>query len=59
MEKMDTACIELLYLLFSFAKFCALNVAISFSDWTTNGELFGIHMSPGIPEDPTNISSRK
>ena len=37
-------------------KFYALNIIIiSLSDWTRNGEFFGIHNSPVSPINPPNI----
>ena len=40
---MDREYIDALYLYLFFAKFCAINVSISLSDWTPNGECFGTH----------------
>ena len=51
---MDREYIDPLYLL--LLMFYALNVVISLSDWTPNGERFGIHKSPVNPKDPLNIS---
>ena len=53
---MDRSYIEPVFTL-SLCDVYALNVAIALSDWTPNGEIFGIHKLPVNPKDSPNISA--
>ena len=52
---MDRTFMEPLYLLCPFVKVYALNVVTSLSDWTLNGDVWGIRKSPVNPKDLLNI----